>query len=525
MAAVVLFGVVAPAQDDPVEEEPLVAAIDVPRAVGEAIAFSGVGVHFRGVGGTHYGSGVLIDDGYVLTAAHVVQCTDKLFVTALADQRKRRARVVAFDDGLDLALLQVKLPRKTQLRALELAEEHPRRATRIFGWGRMSSIAAGNVTSGSDRELIARMPVRGGDSGGAGLDVDGRLIGILSRAQFTAPRALFVPLVDIRRFLDGVDRAKTVSEGELCDRDRLVWANLKDAGRLSRRGLRSDAMLRLDQVLRRNPDPGIEARARVIRAKIRRAQGDKEEALVEAEAAVAAAPGLLEVRRMRLYALSGRGRWQQVHAEALGLLELDPGDPWLWRTRIHAAKHLGRKEAALQALDAYVARTEGRARGEALAVRCNLALKRGAVEDAAADCDAAIALGHEMSWMQVQMADAYRDAGRYAEAVDHYLRALDMGAGKPKWARRCARLMLVLGRDADAIQMLTGVPLSEAARWTAIVAGVRLGRMEFAREQLANAVADLEEPGRFEALQRHLAAGGTLGAATLEGAVEFIHAH
>ncbi len=523
IAVVVLFAAAVTASDDPVLEEPLVSSIDVPRAVGEAIAFSGVGVHFAGVGGTHYGSGVLLDDGYVLTAAHVVQCTDKLFVTALADQRKRRARVVAFDDGLDLALLQVKLPRKTELRALELAAEHPRRATRIFGWGRMSSIAAGKVTSGSDRELLARMPVRGGDSGGAALDVDGRLVGILSRAQFTAPMAFFVPLADIRLFLDGVDRSKTVSEAALCDRDRLVWADLKDAGKLNRRGLRSDAILRLDQVLGRNPEPEIEARARSIRAKIRRAQGDKEETLIEAEAAVAAAPALLEIRRTLLAALSGLGRWRQVHEEVLGLLAVDPGDPWLWRTRIHAAKHLGTKAAALQALDAYVAQTEGPARGEALAVRCSLALKRGAVEDARVDCDQAIALGHEMTWMHVQMADADRDAGRYAEAVDSYLRAMDMGAGKPKWARRCARLLLVLGRDADAIQLLTGVPLTDAARWTAIVAGVRLGRMEFALEQLANAVSDLEQPGRFVSLQKHLAAGGTLGAATVEGQVEFLH--
>jgi tetratricopeptide (TPR) repeat protein len=520
IAVVVLFAIAATASDEPVTELPLVSAVDAPRALQKTIGLSGVGVHYDAVDGRHVGSGVLVGRGYVLTAAHVVQCTDELFVTPLATQQQHKARVVAIDDGLDLALLHIKLPRKTDLRALELAAEHPRRAAQIFGWGRVSSVAAGKVTSGSDRELLARMPLRSGDSGGAALDQDGRLLGIFSSAVIAAPKAYFVPLRDVRSFLNGVKRSKTVRRAELCDPDRLVWSDMKAATKLVERGLESDAILRLDKGLDRDPEPGLEAKIRVTRARLHLAQGMIEETLVDAEAAVAAAPQHLEGRRIRLAALSGLHRWREAQLEAVALLELDRGDPRLWYARLHASKHLGTKEA-LRALDGYVAQTEGPAQGEALAVRCYIALRRGAA-DAVAACDAAIALGHEMTWMHHQMADAHRDGGRYTDAVDSYLRALEMGAGRPEWARRCARLLLVLARDAEALQVLTGVHRTEDTRWTEVVALARLGRTEAALERLGDALVEVKRTALFEELMEHLAAGGSLGAVTVEGQVELL---
>jgi S1-C subfamily serine protease len=52
------------------------------------------------------GSGVLIDTDRVLTAAHVVQVAEKIFVT-LANEEVLSAKVLASDPSADLALIQL----------------------------------------------------------------------------------------------------------------------------------------------------------------------------------------------------------------------------------------------------------------------------------------------------------------------------------------------------------------------------------------------------------------------------------
>src|SRR5262245_31491425 len=52
------------------------------------------------------GSGVLVDDGKVLTAAHVVQTADAV-VVEFPGEVKIRARILASDPAADLALLQL----------------------------------------------------------------------------------------------------------------------------------------------------------------------------------------------------------------------------------------------------------------------------------------------------------------------------------------------------------------------------------------------------------------------------------
>ncbi len=501
--------------------EALVPAIDVPRAVGETVAWSAVGVHLRGVGGTQYGSGVLLEDGYILTAAHVVPCTDVLYAKPLSDQRRRKARVVALDDGLDLALLQIPLPKKTELRGIELAAEHPRRAAPVFGWGRETSIAAGQVVSGSELELLARIPMRPGDSGGPLLDLEGHLVGLLSRGVHTLPLATYVPLGEIREFLARSDRSATVSEADLCNRDRLLWSDVRDAKALAGDARLDTALLRLDQALARHPPAQLEARARVERAWLHQKAGHHEDALAELDAAVAGAPGLLDVQRRRVRVLLDLRRWDAALLAVAAIQELDPGDRDVWRWRFAAQNHLGTLEDAFAALDAYVSGAQGPAYMEALAVRC-AASSQGDPKAAATDCAAAIALGFEQDWMHLLLAEHHTAQGRYPAGVDSYLRALALGSGHPPTARACARLLVVLGRDADAITMLTGVPLDDEARWTAVVAGARLGRAEFVATQLERASTEAKRPERFDALAQHLAAGGALGAATVQGQVELL---
>ena len=497
-------------------------AIDVPRAVGEAIHAGAVGIHYQGAGGTYLGSGMVIGDGYVLTAAHVVGCTDVLFVKGLADQKKRKARVVAIDDGADLALLHVKLPRKTPLTGVAIAETQPRRADPVFGWGRMTSIAAGQVTSGSAAELDARIPLRPGDSGGALLTPDGRLVGVVSRGSTRSVSAHLVPLEAITAFLDGADRTQTLGESELCGRARVGWLDLKDAVRTARSGWERTALMRLDALLERDPSSGLVVWARELKALIFLSEDEPARALSEAKWGLAADPGNLRLLRLRRRALVKMSDRKTLPRAARELRTLDPGDPANWKALLFAYRRdeRGREQVARE-LDHRIEGAAGRDRGELLAVRCSLALWQKETSRALEDCEAAIREGFALTWMHDKLARIYDKRGQYDEAVRHYDQSLALGSGRLDTARRCARLLLVLGRDSDALDMLQGYPLEEGDVWTALVASVRLGLPD-ADRHMEHLLEIAKRPERYAAMQEHLAAGGVLGNATESGGVELV---
>lgn len=497
-------------------------AIDVPRAVGEAIHAGAVGIHYQGAGGTYLGSGMVIGDGYVLTAAHVVGCTDVMFVKGLADQKKRKARVVAIDDGADLALLHVKLPRKTPLTGVAIAETQPRRADPVFGWGRMTSIAAGQVTSGSPEELAARIPLRRGDSGGALLTPDGRLVGVLSRGSARRVDHAFAPLAQVRAFLDGADRTQSLGEADLCARSRVAWLDLFDAVQKANQGWERTALMRLDAMLEKEPAPGLVLWAHELRARIFLREQAPARALAEAKWGLAAVPGDLRILRLRLRALWTMKDWPAVRRGARELIARDVGDPNSWKALLASRRGDEELEAHVFAeLDALVTEATGRDRGELLAVRCSVALWRQETSRALEACEAAIGEGFALTWMHDELARINDKRSQYDDAVRHYLQSLALGSGRLDTARRCARLLLVLGRDSDALDMLQGYPLEEGDVWTALVASVRLGLPD-ADRHMEHLLEIAKRPERYAAMQEHLAAGGVLGNATESGGVELI---
>ena len=118
-------------------------------------------------------SGVVVGPELVATAEHCI--ADKLRVEALL------ATVVRSDRELDLALLHAPgLSRP----AVSIAPEVPAYASEIFvlGYGcegRRLQARAGAFSSVVDRWLELRVVACQGDSGGAAIDAEGRLIGIL----------------------------------------------------------------------------------------------------------------------------------------------------------------------------------------------------------------------------------------------------------------------------------------------------------------------------------------------------------
>jgi S1-C subfamily serine protease len=148
-------------------------------------------------------------DGLVMTNAHVVQRGPVEVV--LVDGRRFPARLIAQDEGLDVAALSIAasglptipLSESTALRPgqLVMAAGHP--------WGVEGAVATGVVIGGGGqfettpdhRELVAiSLNLRPGNSGGPLTDARGRLVGI--NAMVTGPEVgLAVPVHVVKRFL------------------------------------------------------------------------------------------------------------------------------------------------------------------------------------------------------------------------------------------------------------------------------------------------------------------------------------
>lgn len=135
------------------------------------------------------GSGVIVrPDGHVLTNNHVIADADRIRV-ALADGREAPAEVVGTDPVTDLAVLRVDLP------GLTVAEPAPGDALRVGDvvlaignpFGFEQTVSQGIVSALGRYDIFANpyeafiqtdAAVNPGNSGGALVDVEGRLVGL-----------------------------------------------------------------------------------------------------------------------------------------------------------------------------------------------------------------------------------------------------------------------------------------------------------------------------------------------------------
>lgn len=139
-----------------------------------------------------HGTGVIIsDDGYIVTCHHVIDGADIITVTTDDDQ-EYEAKIVGYDEQFDLAVIRVDA---TGLPAVELGDSDAMISGEevvIIGnpLGEFGSSVSSGVLSAPTRELtISGTPLRlmqtdaavnPGNSGGAMLNMNGQLVGIVN---------------------------------------------------------------------------------------------------------------------------------------------------------------------------------------------------------------------------------------------------------------------------------------------------------------------------------------------------------
>lgn len=166
------------------------------------------------------GSGVIYSsDGYILTNNHVVEFADEFDVT-LHDGREFKARMVGHDESTDMAVIKID---EKNLPAIELGESD---GVRVGQWAvavgnpfdLTSTVTAGIISAkGRDIKIIkgasalesfiqTDAAVNPGNSGGALVDLEGRLIGINS--AIATPTGVFAGYA----FAIPVDLAKRIAD-------------------------------------------------------------------------------------------------------------------------------------------------------------------------------------------------------------------------------------------------------------------------------------------------------------------------
>jgi S1-C subfamily serine protease len=140
-------------------------------------------------GSSSLGSGVVVSPGRVATNAHVVAGAGRITVTSAADRATRGARLVYLDPANDVAILHVpgleapvpdwvdQAPRGTDA----VVAGYPGGGSLTLGEARVRGqiLVADDRGSGSREVHVFRGLVRPGNSGGALLDLDGAVIGLV----------------------------------------------------------------------------------------------------------------------------------------------------------------------------------------------------------------------------------------------------------------------------------------------------------------------------------------------------------
>jgi len=144
------------------------------------------------------GSGVLIDKDHVLTAAHVIQVAENIFVEVSGDETLA-ARVIASDPSADLALIQLeRAPLKASPATLGDSDTvgigdqvfivgAPLGMSRTLSVGYVSGRQRANNSYGGFAEadlLQTDASINPGNSGGPMFDMSGKVIGIVSHIIF-----------------------------------------------------------------------------------------------------------------------------------------------------------------------------------------------------------------------------------------------------------------------------------------------------------------------------------------------------
>ncbi len=177
---------------------------------------------------TGLGSGVIVDStGHVVTNNHVITCAERIFVQ-LADGRIDEAKIVGTDPATDLAILQISLKNlpaavlgnSDNLRTgdIVLAIGTPYGLSQTVTQGIVSALGRGqlNVTA-IEGFIQTDAAVNDGNSGGALIDTQGRLIGIntaaLAKNLGVNGISFAIPVDLVRGVMDSIVRFGRVKRG------------------------------------------------------------------------------------------------------------------------------------------------------------------------------------------------------------------------------------------------------------------------------------------------------------------------
>ena len=184
------------------------------------------------------GSGVIIsDDGYIVTNNHVVENADEIDVT-LANKKTYKAKVIGTDPSYDLAVIKVEaagLPfllygnsDDVKIGQWVLAIGYPLNLETTVTAGIISAKARslglnkdknGDTRSGVESFIQTDAAVNMGNSGGALINTDGRLIGInsaiASPTGYYSGYSYAIPVNIVKKVIDDLIKFGTVQRGFL----------------------------------------------------------------------------------------------------------------------------------------------------------------------------------------------------------------------------------------------------------------------------------------------------------------------
>ena len=169
---------------------------------------------------TTQGSGVLVEGGYVVTNAHVVDPFAEAWVSFEGESRPRTVDVVGIDPFADIALLGPLVVERDPLELADSLDLAQGEDVYLIGYpGETELEPEVTITSGLVSRLRDYEPfeqtyvqtdaaIAGGQSGGALLDARGRVIGI-SGLSFAEEFALALGGPDVRQSIDAITAGDT----------------------------------------------------------------------------------------------------------------------------------------------------------------------------------------------------------------------------------------------------------------------------------------------------------------------------
>jgi len=234
------------------------------------------------------------------------------------------------------------------------------------------------------------------------------------------------------------------------------------------------------------------------------------DALSDLERGLASVPTAYVGRYERAVALSGLQRYEEALAELEWVLANVPDDQQILGKVGLSFRELNRSErgvaASTKALELGPVAPLHVLRGECL-------LDLGRVEEALADCDAAIRLDGDMAGAYASRAAALRRLARPREALAALKAALRLGGAERPLLLQCAEVLSELGRYEEAagvldraVELMPGAALPRLRRG---IVRLQLGRHQAAVEDLDRFLR--EQPDNGVALVNHAQALTALG--------------